>query len=106
MRLDRDDLLRNAARSGPVFHWQTQALAAKMPGHSRSAGARIDDRRDLTLERGPAVLKTGRAWIDQHRGGDDVVRFFTPVNITRAEVDEAVEKMTRAFRPGRKQPVT
>jgi acetylornithine/N-succinyldiaminopimelate aminotransferase len=52
---------------------------------------------DLTLEARPAVLKLAEYGLIGIAAGTNVVRFLPPLNITRAEVDEAVEKIGHAF---------
>ena len=49
------------------------------------------------LEARPAVLKLAEHGLIGVAAGKNVVRFLPPLNITRADVDEAVEKVGRAF---------
>jgi predicted acetylornithine/succinylornithine family transaminase len=95
--LDHDDLLRNAREVGQYFIGKLQALAAKCPVIREVRGLGLMIGVDLTLEARPAVLKLAEYGLIGIAAGTNVVRFLPPLNITRAEVDEAVEKMTRAF---------
>jgi len=89
--LERDGLLRNARELGQYFIGKLQALAAKYPAIREV---------ELTLEARPAVLKLAEHGLIGIAAGTNVVRFLPPLNITRAEVDEAVEKLGRALGQG------
>jgi acetylornithine/N-succinyldiaminopimelate aminotransferase len=95
--LERDDLLRNAREVGQYFIGKLQALAAKCPVIREVRGFGLMIGVDFTLEARPAVLKLAEHGLIGIAAGTNVVRFLPPLNITRAEVDEAVEKMGRAF---------
>jgi acetylornithine/succinyldiaminopimelate/putrescine aminotransferase len=55
---------------------------------------------EVALTARPAVLKLAEHGLIGVAAGENVVRFLPPLNITRADVDEAVEKIGRAFRDG------
>jgi acetylornithine/N-succinyldiaminopimelate aminotransferase len=95
--LERDDLLRNAREVGQYFIGKLQALAAKCPVIREVRGLGLMIGMDLTLEARPAVLKLAEHGLIGIAAGTNIVRFLPPLNITRAEVDEAVEKIGRAF---------
>ena len=95
--LERDDLLRNAREVGQYFIGKLQALAAKCPVIREVRGLGLMIGIDLTLEARPAVLKLAEHGLIGIAAGTNIVRFLPPLNITRAEVDEAVEKISRAF---------
>ena len=46
----------------------------------------------------PAVLKLAEHGLIGIAAGKNVVRFLPPLNVTRADVDEAIEKIGQAFR--------
>ncbi len=98
--LDRDDLLRNARETGQYFIGKLRALAAKCPVIREVRGLGLMIGVELTLEARPAVLKLAEHGLISIAAGTNVVRFLPPLNITRAEVDEAVEKMGRALAQG------
>ena len=95
--LERDDLLRNAREVGQYFIGKLQALAAKCQVIREVRGLGMMIGVELTLEARPAVLKLAEHGLIGIAAGTNVVRFLPPLNITRAEVDEAIEKMGRAF---------
>jgi acetylornithine/N-succinyldiaminopimelate aminotransferase len=97
--LERDGLLRNARDVGQYFIGKLQALAAKCPVIREVRGLGLMIGVDLTLEARPAALKLAEHGLIGIAAGTNVVRFLPPLNITRADVDEAVEKMARAFGP-------
>jgi predicted acetylornithine/succinylornithine family transaminase len=95
--LERDGLLRNARELGQYFIGKLRALAAKCPVIREVRGLGLMIGVELTLEARPAVLKLAEHGLIGIAAGTNVVRFLPPLNITRAEVDEAVEKMARAL---------
>jgi predicted acetylornithine/succinylornithine family transaminase len=95
--LERDGLLRNAREVGQYFIGKLQALAAKCPVIREVRGFGLMIGVELAMEARPAVLKLAEHGLIGIAAGTNVVRFLPPLNITRAEVDEAVEKMGRAF---------
>ena len=95
--LEREDLLRNTREVGQYFIGKLQALAAKCLVIREVRGLGLMIGIELTLEARPAVLKLAECGLIGIAAGTNVVRFLPPLNITRAEVDEAVEKIARAF---------
>jgi len=96
--LERDGLLRNARDVGKYFIGKLRALAAQCPTIREVRGIGLMIGVEVTLEARPAVLKLAEYGLISVAAGKNVVRFLPPLNITRADVDEAVEKMGRAFR--------
>lgn len=95
--LERDGLLRNAREVGEYFIGKLRALAAKCPAIRGVRGLGLMVGVDVAMEARPAVLKLAECGLIGIAAGTNVVRFLPPLNITRADVDEAVEKMGRAF---------
>jgi predicted acetylornithine/succinylornithine family transaminase len=98
--LERDGLLRNAREVGAYFIGKLRALAAQCPTIREVRGLGLMIGVEVALKARPAVLKLAEHGLIGVAAGENVVRFLPPLNITRAEVDEAVEKMGRAFREG------
>jgi predicted acetylornithine/succinylornithine family transaminase len=95
--LERDGLLRNAREVGEYFIGMLRALAAKCPPIREVRGIGLMIGVDVALEARPAVLQLAEYGLIGIAAGKNVVRFLPPLNITRADVDEAVEKMGRAL---------
>ena len=98
--LERDGLLRNAREVGAYFIGKLRALAAECPTIREVRGLGLMIGVEVALQARPAVLKLAEHGLIGVAAGENVVRFLPPLNITRAEVDEAVEKIGRAFREG------
>ncbi len=96
--LERNDLLRNAREVGEYFLGKLRALAARCPTIRDVRGIGLMIGVEVTLEARPAVLKLAEHGLIGVAAGKNVVRFLPPLNITRADVDEAVEKIGKAFR--------
>jgi predicted acetylornithine/succinylornithine family transaminase len=95
--MERDNLLRNAREVGQYFIGKLKTLAAKCPVIREVRGFGLMIGVELTLESRPAVLKLAEHGLIGIAAGTNVVRFLPPLNITRADVDEAIEKIGRAF---------
>jgi acetylornithine/succinyldiaminopimelate/putrescine aminotransferase len=95
--LERDGLLRNAREVGEYFIGKLRGLAAKCPTIREVRGVGLMIGVEVALEARPAVLKLAEHGLIGIAAGKNVVRFLPPLNITRADADEAVEKMGRAF---------
>lgn len=95
--LERDGLLRNAREVGAYFTDKLRALAAKCPVIRDVRGVGLMIGIELTFEARPAVVKLAEHGLIGIAAGNNVVRFLPPLNITRADVDEAIEKLTRAL---------
>jgi acetylornithine/succinyldiaminopimelate/putrescine aminotransferase len=98
--LERDGLLRNAREVGAYFIGKLRALAAQCPTIREVRGLGLMIGVEVALTARPAVLKLAEHGLIGVAAGENVVRFLPPLNITRADVDEAVEKIGRAFRDG------
>jgi len=98
--LERDGLQRNAREVGEYFIGKLRALAAKCPAIREVRGIGLMIGIELTLEARPAVLKLAERGLIGIAAGTNVVRFLPPLNITRGEVDEAMEKLARALTDG------
>jgi predicted acetylornithine/succinylornithine family transaminase len=95
--LERDGLLGNARDVGKYFIGKLRALAAQCPTIRDVRGIGLMIGVEVTLEARPAVLQLAEHGLIGVAAGKNVVRFLPPLNITRADVDEAVEKTRRAF---------
>jgi predicted acetylornithine/succinylornithine family transaminase len=98
--LERDGLLRNARDVGKYFTGKLRALAAQCPTIREVRGIGLMIGVEVTLEARPAVLKLAEHGLIGVAAGKNVVRFLPPLNITRTDVDEAIEKIGRAFSGG------
>ena len=98
--LERDGLLRNAREVGTYFIGKLRALAAQCPTIREVRGLGLMIGVEVALPARPAVLKLAEHGLIGVAAGENVVRFLPPLNITRADVDEAVERMGRALREG------
>jgi acetylornithine/N-succinyldiaminopimelate aminotransferase len=90
-------LMGNARDVGQYFIGKLRALAAKCPAICDVRGIGLMIGVEVALEARPAVLKLAEHGLIGVAAGKNVVRFLPPLNITRADVDEAVEKTRRAF---------
>lgn len=95
--LEREGLLRNARDVGKYFIGKLRAVAAQCPTIREVRGIGLMIGVEVTLEARPAVLKLAEHGLIGVAAGKNVVRFLPPLNITRADVDEAVEKVERTF---------
>jgi len=96
--LERNDLLRNAREVGQYFIGKLRALQAECPTIREVRGIGLMIGVETTMEARPAVMKLAEHGLIGIAAGKSVVRFLPPLNFTRAEADEAVEKMGQAFR--------
>ena len=95
--LERDGLQRHAREVGEYFIGKLRALAAKCAAIREVRGLGLMIGIELTLEARPAVLKLAEHGLIGIAAGTNVVRFLPPLNITRMEVDEAIERLGRAL---------
>jgi len=95
--LERDGLLHNARDVGKYFIGKLQALAAQCPTIREVRGIGLMIGVEVALEARPAVLKLAEHGLIGIAAGKNVVRFLPPLNVTRADVDEAVERFGQAF---------
>jgi len=98
--LERDGLLRNAAELGEYFIGKLRALAAKCASIRDVRGLGFMIGVELTLEARTAVLQLAERGLIGIAAGANVVRFLPPLNSTRTEVDEAMERLGRALTDG------
>jgi predicted acetylornithine/succinylornithine family transaminase len=98
--LERDGLMGNAREVGQYFIGKLRALAAQCPAIRDVRGIGLMIGVEVTMEARPAVMKLAEHGLIGIAAGANVVRFLPPLNITRAEADEAVEKIGQAFREG------
>jgi acetylornithine/N-succinyldiaminopimelate aminotransferase len=96
-RLEGDGLQRNAREVGEYFIGKLRVLAAKCPAIREARGLGLMIGIELELEARPAVIKLAEHGLIGIAAGTNVVRFLPPLNITRAEVDEAIERLERAL---------
>ncbi|HUJ11860.1 MAG TPA: aspartate aminotransferase family protein [Verrucomicrobiae bacterium] len=95
--LQGDGLMRNAREVGAYFTGKLRGLAAKCPVIREVRGIGLMIGIELAWEARPAVIKLAKHGLIGIAAGNHVVRFLPPLNITRAEVDEAVEKLKSAL---------
>jgi acetylornithine/succinyldiaminopimelate/putrescine aminotransferase len=96
----REHLIENAERVGDYFVGRLLELAKKSGAIKEVRGFGLMIGVEFTVEAkavGPKLVERGLLGI---AAGTHVVRFLPPLNITRAEVDEAMEKLTRALSAG------
>jgi acetylornithine/N-succinyldiaminopimelate aminotransferase len=98
--LERDGLLRNAREVGDYFMGRLRALSKQCPVICDVRGMGLMIGVETAMEARPTVLKLAEHGLIGVAAGTNVVRFLPPLNIARADVDEAIEKMGRAFREG------
>jgi acetylornithine/succinyldiaminopimelate/putrescine aminotransferase len=96
-KLERDGLMRNAREVGSYFAGKLRALAAKCPVIREVRGVGLMIGVELALEARPVVLKLAEHGLIGISAGTNVIRFLPPLNITRADVDEAIEKLGQAL---------
>jgi predicted acetylornithine/succinylornithine family transaminase len=96
--LERDGLMGNAREVGEYFIGKLQVLKAQCPTIRDVRGIGLMIGVEVTMEARPAVIKLAEHGLIGIAAGKDVVRFLPPLNVTRADADEAVEKIERAFR--------
>ena len=95
--LERDGLMRNARDVGQYFVGKLRTLAAQCPTIREVRGLGLMIGVDVSLEARPAVLKLAEHGLIGIAAGTNTVRFLPPLNITRADVDEALEKIAGTF---------
>jgi acetylornithine/N-succinyldiaminopimelate aminotransferase len=87
-----EKLLPNVREVGRYFIEQLRALPVK---DVRGIGLMIGV--ELAVEAKPVIAKMAERGLIGVAAGTHVVRFLPPLNITRAEVDEAVEKLRQTL---------
>jgi acetylornithine/N-succinyldiaminopimelate aminotransferase len=96
--IEREHLIENAKRVGDYFAGRLRELAKKSGAvkEVRAFGLMIGV--EFAVEAKLAVAKLAEHGLLGIAAGTHVVRFLPPLNITRADVDEAIEKLTRALK--------
>jgi acetylornithine/succinyldiaminopimelate/putrescine aminotransferase len=88
----------NAREVGQYFIGKLRALAAQCPTIREVRGIGLMIGVEVMMEARPAVIKLAEHGLIGIAAGANVVRFLPPLNVTRANADEAIEKIGRAFR--------
>ena len=88
-KLEKENLLTNARTTGEYFMRELR----KLPGVKEVRGIGLMVGMELTVEAKPFILKMAEHGLIGVIAGTHVVRFLPALNVTRAEVDEAVEKL-------------
>jgi predicted acetylornithine/succinylornithine family transaminase len=91
--IEREGLIRNARETGTYFVEKLRALAAKHSAIKEVRGFGLMIGMEFKVEARPIVAKLAERGLLGIPAGAHVVRFLPPLNITRAEVDEAVKKL-------------
>jgi predicted acetylornithine/succinylornithine family transaminase len=98
--IEREHLIENAKRVGDYFVGRLLELAKTTGAIKDVRGFGLMIGVEFTLEAKAVVRKLAERGLLGIAAGTHVVRFLPPLNITRAEVDEAMEKLTRALSAG------
>ena len=91
--IEREGLIRNARETGAYFVEKLRALAAQRPVIKEVRGFGLMIGVEFTVEVRPIVAKLAEHGLLGIPAGSRVLRFLPPLNITRAEADEAVKKL-------------
>ena len=96
--IEREDLIANARAVGEYFVGKLRGLAAKCPAAVREVrGLGLMIGVELAAEAKVIVPKLAEQGLLGVAAGTNVVRFLPPLNISRKDVDEAVEKFERVL---------
>ena len=87
--IERDGLMANAKTMGDYF----MSRLRQLPGIKEVRGVGCMIGMELPVEAKPFILKLAQNGLIGVIAGTHVVRFLPALNVTRAEVDEAVEKV-------------
>jgi len=87
--IEREQLMANARAQGEYFQTRARAL----PGVTQVRGVGLMLGVELAVENKPVIAKMAEHGLLGVPAGTKVVRFLPPLNVTRAEIDEAVEKL-------------
>jgi acetylornithine/succinyldiaminopimelate/putrescine aminotransferase len=93
--IERDNLMANAREMGNYLMAQLRALKSPVIKEVRGIGLMIGV--ELTVESKPVIARLTERGLLAIPAGTHVVRFLPPLNITRADVDEAVAKFQGAL---------
>ena len=92
-KLEKDDLLTNARTTGEYFVRELR----KLSGVKEVRGIGLMVGVELNVEAKPFILKMAENGLIGVIAGTHVVRFLPALNVTRSEVDEAVEKFRKTL---------
>jgi acetylornithine/N-succinyldiaminopimelate aminotransferase len=93
--IEKQHLMQNARELGSYFMSQLRAVKSPLIKEVRGAGLMIGV--ELTVESKPVTAKMLEQGLLAIPAGTNVIRFLPPLNITRAEVDEAVRKFRKSL---------
>ena len=91
--IEKDGLMANARTQGEYFVRELR----KLPGVKEVRGVGLMIGVELNVEAKPVILKMAERGLLGVIAGTHVVRFLPALNVTRAEVDEAVEKLRQTL---------
>jgi len=92
-KIEQDGLMAQARTQGDYFIRELR----KVPGVKEVRGLGLMVGVELAVEAKPVILKMAAHGLLGVIAGTHVVRFLPALNVTRAEVDEAVEKLRRTL---------
>jgi len=92
--IEKNGLMANAKALGDYFMSRLRTV----PGIKEVRGIGLMIGVELPVESKPVLMKMAEQGLIGVQAGTHVVRFLPALNVTRAEVDEAVEKFARALR--------
>ena len=92
-KIEKDGLMQNAHALGNYFRHELR----KVPGVKEVRGIGLMIGVELGIEAKPFMLKLAEHGLTGIIAGTHVVRFLPALNVTRAEVDEAVAKFAKAL---------
>lgn len=95
--IEREGLMRNARELGEYFVGKLRALAAKCLAIKEVRGIGLMVGVEFNIEAKSIITKMVEHGLIGVAAGTHVVRFLPPLNITRADVDEAVLKLEQAL---------
>ena len=91
--IEKNGLMANARTQGEYFVRELR----KLPGVKEVRGVGLMIGVELNVEAKPVILKMAERGLLGVIAGTHVVRFLPALNVTRAEVDEAVEKLRQTL---------
>ncbi len=95
--IEREGLMPNARAMGDYFMNSLRALRSKYPQVKEVRGVGLMIGMELGIEAKPFVLKMAEHGLIGVMAGTNVIRFLPSLNVTRAEVDEAVDKVRKSL---------
>jgi acetylornithine aminotransferase/acetylornithine/N-succinyldiaminopimelate aminotransferase len=96
-QIERENLAANAQTQGAYFLAQVRGLNLPVIKDVRGLGLMIGV--ELTVEAKPVLGRLAEHGLIAVLAGTHVLRFLPALNVTRAEVDEAVAKLAQALSP-------